>query len=189
MSTTLNLSIAVGVCLVGGCATIKVSSEVAADARWASYQTYGWFSETQMKTGNPRIDNHWLNAYIRSEIDRQLLACGYQRAFDGSPDVLVTYAASLQTKFVVTSVKLCADYVPAWGTDTWSNRSLGTRGTYIRRYEQGTLVVEVIDARASRLIWRGTAKTEVDASDSARAKKAKVRAAVGHLLRCFPRKR
>lgn len=189
VSTTLKLSVALAGGLLGGCSTIEVATEVASDAPFASYRTFGWFAASQARTGNPRIDSPPLNVHIRSEIDRQLVAKGFRKATGMNPDIYVAYRVALQTRIESSPVRLGEQYVPAWGTDAWANRTLGSRGTYVRESEQGTLVVDVIDATTSRLIWRGTAKTEVDPSDSHSAKKAKIRAAVGRLLRRFPRAR
>jgi hypothetical protein len=189
VSLTLKLSVAVVGGLLGGCSTLEVATEVASDAPFASYRTFGWFAASQTRTGSPRIDNPQLDARIRSEIDRALVGRGLRKASGMHPDIHVAYRVALQTKIESSPVKLGGQYVPAWGNDPWANRSLGKRGTYVREYEQGTLIVDVIDAKTSRLVWRGTAKTEVDPSDSRRAKEAKIRTAVGRLLRRFPRAR
>jgi hypothetical protein len=187
VSATLRLSVALAGCLLGGCSRIDVATEVAPNAPFASYRTFGWFAASQARTGIPRIDDPRLDARIRSELDRALVGRGLRKASRMPPDIYVAYHVALQTKTASSPVKLGDQYVPAWGNDSWANRSLGKRGPYVRQYEQGTLIVDVIDAKTSRLAWRGVAKTEVAPSDSQRAKKARIRAAVRRLFRRFPR--
>lgn len=188
MSIAGKVSLVTLVSLVSGCATMHVATESDPSAPFKTYKTFGWYSAVQGKTGIPRIDNPYLDASIRFEIDRRLNAKGYREAPRGISDLLVAYRVSFQPKIVQSPIKLGDKYVPASGSGSWSNRSLGKPGMYVRRYDEATLVVDFVDARTSRLVWRGTAKTEVDASSSRRAKDAKIRAAVKGVLRGFPRR-
>lgn len=189
MVACARLPIAVAIGLLSGCATINVNIEKDSSAPMRSYRTFGWYEGIQRWTGNPRLDQPQLHARIRFEISRHLTAKNYRLTQNTKPDLLVTYAVALQTKRKWSAVKLGDKYVPAWGQGTWSNRKLGTPGMYVREYEQGTLVVNFVDATTSRLIWRGTARTNVDPSEPRTAKERKIKAVVRRLMNHFPRSR
>ncbi len=189
MVACTRLPIAVAIGLLSGCATINVNIEKDPSAPVRSYQTFGWYEGIQGWTGNPRLDQPQLHARIRFEISRHLTEKKYSQTQGTRPDLLVAYAVALQTKRQWSAVKLGDKYVPAWGQGTWSNRNLGSPGMYVREYEQGTLVLDFVDATTSRLIWRGTARTNVDPSEPHTAQEQKIKAVVRRLMNHFPRSR
>lgn len=58
--------------------------------------------------------------------------------------------------------------------------------TYVREYEVGTLILDGVDAREQRLVWRGTAQAELHRDLSPDALQKKINDAVHKLLARFP---
>jgi hypothetical protein len=58
--------------------------------------------------------------------------------------------------------------------------------TYVYQYEEGTLLLDIVDPGTKKLIWRGTAKTEVNAEQSPEKKEARINKAVHMLIEQFP---
>ena len=63
----------------------------------------------------------------------------------------------------------------------------GTR-TRVYDFDQGLLVLDIVDPQTKKLIWRGTAKDAVDLSWSQQRKTAKISEAVQKMLSRFPPK-
>ena len=130
-----------------GCSTVRTSSDYDPSANFASYHTYGWLPEGPEPTGHPRIDNPMLHERVRKSIDRALQAKGY--ALSADPDFLVTYHLSAQQKTDVTTYN--EGYYGRYGY------VVGFPTTTVRQYDEGTLIIDVIDARARKVVWRGSA--------------------------------
>ncbi len=180
------LPLATFVAVAGGCATMTLRFDHDPEARFAEYKTYGWMGQVQGMTGNPRIDDPMLNARVRQEVNRRLDAKGFALSRTGMPDFLIAWRAAIRRKLEYSKLKLGYDYAPAWGRDRLTGASVGDRGTYVRQYELGTLVIDIVDARDNRLVWWGAAQAEIDVEDSRRTKDARIKKAVGRILSRFP---
>ncbi len=60
--------------------------------------------------------------------------------------------------------------------------------TYVREYEEGSLILDVVDAKAKQLVWRGTAEAELSDNPSASDTRQRIDEAVGQVLSRFPPK-
>ncbi len=189
----MKFSIVLNAMLLGiftaGCATVSVSSDFDPNANFAALKTYSW-AGAQPITGNPRLDNDILHSRIRIAVERELAAKGYQKVTDGSADFKVAYHVGLEDKLDVTTF---TSYDYGYPNNYYPNRGFYHGGaafpqtdTYVFQYEEGTLLVDIVDPRTKKMIWRGTAKAEVDVSQSPEKKEAKINKAVHKLLEHFP---
>ena len=132
-----------------GCATLTVSSHIERTANFADYVTYDWGPPDNLPVGDPRLDNNPFFAdYLQGTVEKQLYAKGYERAVTGQPDLLVHYHASVNQKVEVHDVD--SHYGYTYPTHYGQSE--------ITEFEQGTLVVDLVDAKTSRLVWRGWAQ-------------------------------
>jgi len=60
--------------------------------------------------------------------------------------------------------------------------------TYTYTYDEGTLILDFIDAKTKQPIWRGSAKADVRFNNSPEQKRNKVNQAVTEMLKTFPPK-
>lgn len=168
---------------LGGCSTMRVTSDTDPSAKFTGYKSYNWMAEAPKKTGDPRIDgNSILASRIRSAVERQLAAKGYEKRSSGTPDFLVGYHASLEKK---TSVRMLNDhyrYGPGWG---WRYRG---PQTYVYDYDEGTLILDIVDPKTRKLLWRGSATDVVNPTASGEARQKKINKAVTRILEKFPPK-
>jgi hypothetical protein len=64
----------------------------------------------------------------------------------------------------------------------------GGTSTRVHDFDQGLLVLDIVDGDTNELMWRGTAKDAVDLSWSQQKKTAKITEAVQKMLSQFPPK-
>jgi len=168
---------------LGGCSTMRVTSDTDPSAKFTGYKSYNWMAEAPKKTGDPRIDgNSILASRIRSAVERQLAAKGYEKRSSGTPDFLVGYHASLEKK---TSVRMLNEYYrygPGWG-----RRYRGPQ-TYVYDYDEGTLILDIVDPKTRKLLWRGSPTDVVNPTASEEARQKKINEAVTRILEKFPPK-
>lgn len=130
-----------------GCATLTVSSHIERNVNFADYVTYDWGPPDNLPVGDPRLDNNpFFRDRVQGAVEKQLAAKGYERALSGDPDLLVHYHASVSEK------------VDVYTADAEHGYCYGNCQPQIVDFEQGTLVVDLVDAKTNKVVWRGWAQ-------------------------------
>lgn len=130
------------------CATLQVNSFVEKGADLTRYRTYHWAAADAQATGDPRLDNNeFFQDRIRAAVDRRLGERGFEKTAAPMPDLVVHYHASVTQE------------VNPNGLDM-PNVTCENCEPYV--YDAGTIVVDLVDARTNRLVWRGWAEGSID---------------------------
>jgi hypothetical protein len=139
---------------LAGCATLTVSSHVERSADFSGYHAFAWGAPDALPTGDPRLDaNADFRDHVEGAIEKQLSTRGLRQADPQSADVLVHYHANVAQRIDVDAA------------DRQYGYSSGNARPGVVEFEQGTLVVDLIDARTMRLIWRGWAQDSINVND------------------------
>jgi hypothetical protein len=120
---------------------VKLDYDPAAD--FTKYKTFGW-SLAQEPAKNPA--NH---VRITRAVEANLATRGVTKATDGAPDLYLTYSGKVGEKVKVTG-KSAGSY--------WEPSNLRTT-VDVGKVKAGTLILEMTDARAKDVVWRGVATT------------------------------
>lgn len=163
--------------LIQGCTTPQVGYDYDRSASFNRYHTYAWVSSGQEATGDRRLDSSLVDSRIRTAVNAQLRAKGYLASLDGRPDFFVTYRAGMK------------DMMKGAATQRYiGDRAHGTFTTVsdIQPYNEGTLVIDVVDANTQQLVWQAFVKAELDQSLSPEQRDARVNAVVRAMLARFP---
>jgi len=125
--------------------TMNVSSHVDREVDFSRYQTFDWGPADALPTGDPRLDaNPFFKDHLQGEVERQLTRRGFTLAKPGAADLLIHYHAHITERIDVASVDKSYGY-----------------GGQVRDYEAGTIVIDVVDARTNKVVWRGWAQDAV----------------------------
>lgn len=146
--------IAVAICAaaVTGCATMTVSSHVRSGIDFARYRTFDWGPADALPTGDPRLDkNLFFQDHVLGAVEKQLAARGFEMATTGTPDLLIHYHASINQRIDINRADREHGY--CYEEDC-------PAGTIA--YEAGTLVLDLVDTRTNRMIWRGWAQDSLE---------------------------
>jgi hypothetical protein len=173
------LAIAVSV-LAAGCATTMTSgSHVERGLDFSQYRTYDWGPADALPTGDPRLDqNPFFQDHMLGAVERQLAARGYERAASGEmPDLRIHYHASISRRLDVRAAD--TRYGSCSGEECVGE---------ITEFEAGTLVLDLVDVRTNRVIWRGWARDSVEGVlDDPDRMEAQINRAVAQMLERLPR--
>jgi hypothetical protein len=180
--------------IAGGCSTMQVKSYSSAQSNLSGLKTYAWAPAPQQPSGNPHIDeNPELNKLVRDDIDAELARRGYVHSTDGRPDFLVAYHATLNKKVSVETLDQSSGYEPNYSFDYGmrvapheDRQAVGRK--YVDTFNEGTLIIDVVNPKTKQLIWRGTAVDEVNLKNSPERRQAKIKEAVKKILDQFPPK-
>ncbi|MFB1481948.1 DUF4136 domain-containing protein [Corallococcus sp. RDP092CA] len=181
LSRVLPLLVGLG---LASCSGVKVGTnyDPAAVQRINAFHTYAWLSHPQ-QSEDTRINNDITNSQVTGAVDRDLQARGYQKVdASGDPDFLIGWQGAINTRLSAETVDSYWGYPwdPFWGS------FYGPSETYVRQYDVGTLILDVVDARAKTLIWRGTAQANLGDSPSLQATNDKIDKGVEKMLEKFP---
>lgn len=192
MNRTVNALALVLAAMVTGCSTMEVSFDYDPKADFAGLKTYDWLKEPQKPTGDPRIDgNTILKNRIHEAVDAALAARGFRKV-ESNPDFLVAYHVSLDRRRSVQTLNSYYGYGPGWGygygaayrPGYWA----GAPETYVYEYEEGTLILDIVDPKNRELMWRGSAQDEVHFTSTPEKDQTQITEAVHEMLENFPPK-
>jgi len=163
--------------VAAGCSAPKIGYDYDRGTNFGQYRTYAWGSGAQVATGDRRVDSALVDARIRTAIDSQLRAKGYIASSNGSPDFFVTYHAGLKDMMKGASTQ---NYI--------GDRAHGTFTTIsdVQSYNEGTLLIDIVDAKSHQLVWQASAKADVDQSLDPKERDARVNGVVHAMLAHFP---
>lgn len=147
MRTITALITAVAVATLAGCASMNVSAHVERGTNFTEYVTYDWGPPDNLPVGDPRLDNNpFFNDYLQGAVEKKMAAKGYERTNDGGADVLIHYHASVNQRLDV------------YRADQQYGYCYGNCEPQVVDFEQGTLVIDLVDAKTKKVIWRGWAQ-------------------------------
>jgi len=170
--------------LAAGCSSIETSSESNPKADLSRIRTWAWMEGQDGGTMGSPTDREHVTAAVAESLGAGLAERGLAYSGTGVPDAYVAFRIDLE------HVVRVMDYYTSVGTGwTWRGfhgRTVDVKNSELVEYEQGTLVVDVVDAKTGMFLWRGTAKAVVD-PDTQRADKEKLaRAAATKVAKEFP---
>ena len=161
---------AVAVLAMGGCgSSMKVATDYDRAANFAPLKTYSW------RPGTP-LPNPLMSERVIAAVDAQLKAKGLTRVESGG-DVTVTYHASSEKNMDVQSFSSGGAY-SCWGGCTTS--------TTVTPVHVGTLIVDVVDTKSDKMLWRGSVNDTISSNPSENEKK--VNEGVKKMFANFPPK-
>lgn len=159
----------VALVFVAGCSGISVSTDYDPGVDFASFSTYNWMKETTKGTYNSEglVDDR-----IKEAVDTELTAKGFKKVAS-DPQLLAVYHVGAQSEVEVDD----------WGYGFW-----GAGGVSAYTYEEGTLIVDLVDAKTMKLVWRGTAEGALPQNPSASEQTEGIDSAVEQMFAKYPPK-
>lgn len=174
----------VAIATLWGCGTsISTNYDYDVNANFETYRTYDWIPLAEATPGNAKTAverNDLLDKRIRNAVNNSLKEKGLSLDTTG-PDFLVVYHVGIQDKVQVTDWGYrYSDYY--WG--------YGGREIDVYNYQEGTLILDFVDAQTKQLIWRGAGSTAVDDSGRSPEKSDQIiNKVVGKIMSQYPPKR
>jgi hypothetical protein len=167
---------------VGACGGgVAVNSDYDPGADFASYSTYAWAERTDRGDDDPRVYNAITMQRVKTAVDRALGAKGYTEA-SGAADFYVAWHGAIEGQMSYQTIN--SHYGYGWGW--YGGMGVGTSNTYVNEWDEGTLLVDIVDAGTNQLVWRGTATGTVEPDLSPQESQARLDDAAAKLLQTFP---
>lgn len=154
------------VCLLAACATApRVSAEADPSADFRNYRSFAFYTPLAVEQhGYSTITSNRMRTAVRAQME----ARGYMFDED-KPDLWVNLNAYLQDRTSVTTMpEVDYDYYYSYRARSYVAMPYWRDRTHVRQYTEGTLNVDLVDARQNRLVWEGIAVGTVGRMDPAR---------------------
>jgi len=152
----------------------KIETDWDRTANFSNFHTYAWEQ-------SPHPAKGFWNDRIIEAIDKQLQAKGLTKVdANANPDMWVVYSNSIKDQKQVVGTGY--NMGPGWYWGGWGGPSSVTYNTYVTK--EGTLVVELADAKNKQLLWRGSATDTI--SDNSNKNINTLNKAVSKLFQKYP---
>lgn len=171
------LAIGLGLVLVG-CSQFAIKSAYDRAADFTRLHTYAWLPIADAAPADQRVQDRYIDARIRRDVEAGLDAKGYRPAGDGAaPDFFLNYRLATDPATDLRGVV----YGPGW----WG---WPTAEVYTESYDEGTLYIAVVDGQTKRMVWVGAAEARLLPLISIEKRAKRVDDAVQQILARFPPK-
>lgn len=168
---------------ITACSGIPVSQDFERGFDFSSLKTFAW---------EPNEDNQWGMASSNELVDRRIIAAientlttqQFSQVDRAKADFLVLYNVEVEQRISSSNV---SGGVSMGRSSRGRHGSIGvSTGSQVRTYEQGTLMIDVIDVASDKLVWRGVSSQALqDLSDPQRLTDH-INATVTKILAQFP---
>jgi len=158
--------------LIGGCSGPTISRDFDPKQDFSNLKTWAWAPQPLQADGptDPTSVSSLAHERIHRAVDLELRSKGYQEVDEKSADFWVQH-------YAVQHQRLEVEPGYDWGPDDVST------------YEQGTIIVDVINPKDKRMVWRGTAKEVIDPDLTPSERETRIQEAVHEILAEFPPKK
>ncbi len=171
--------------LTSGLGLAQVTFDYDESAPFSGYKTYSWTSEgvaiLPVDPEQPLVDLEALDKRIRALVEEELTKKGYRKVSEAEPDFRINYLGVGRLKLDVST----------WDTGTSGTAPYGHWRPFANPYNdsrvrrEGTLTLDVVDAKNGKLVWRGISKNTYKGPKDVK----KVDKALKKLLKKFPPKK
>ena len=151
------------------CATYGVKHDYDLQANFAEFKTFDWMQVPEKAD----IDSLILQR-VKNAVNAELKAKGLTLS-SNNPDFLIAEHLGKNAKVRVSN----------WGYG-YGYRYRGYGGISAYQYEEGVLILDFVDIKSKKLIWRGSATAVVTGVNTPEKSEKLINAAVKAILKKYP---
>ena len=187
MSTPLRLPLltllALSAATLAGCASgPDVRADYDRSVDFGQYRTFGFVTEAGPDAGDFKSLSTQM---MQNAAAREMESRGYTRS--ANPDLVINFKGQLEEKVDVESTP-APMYGPGWGYGGWYGAPWGGWGgteVTTRRYNVGTLVMDVVDREKRQVVFQGVISGVVT-KEMQQNREAAINRAVEHIFAQYP---
>ncbi len=158
------------VVLIAACASgPTINTDFNPTTNFAQYHSFGFKSTEQIP--DPIVESR-----IQSAVTAALTSKGWTLN-NQNPDIWVVPHVAMSEQTQLNT------YNQGWGYGRWGG---GPSTTTVEKIPVGTVLIDLVDAKASQLVWRGTASNTLQQSASPEQRQQNLNSAMQDLFKNFP---
>jgi len=157
--------------LMASCSSVRVTSDYDTTTNFSKYKTFAFY-----KKGIDKVDISDLDKRrILKAVESELMAKGFTKS--NSPDVLVNIFTKSRQKVDVYN-NMYSGWHPWYYGPNY--------GMHISKYTEGTLFVDLIDAKKKELAWQGIGSGALNTSGNVAKKEERIKQFVEEIMAQYP---
>jgi hypothetical protein len=173
------------------CAAVPVDIDYDETVVFTKLHHFAWAGDAPPKSNNEKIDSDTLlHDRLHGEIEAWLARHGYAKTAPGRADFLATYRVLLETRSGTVTSGGYYGYPLGWGGGYYGRPYGGMNYAYPSQYSydyrQATLIIDMLDPKTRKLMWRGAVNYDAQETLSPEQKREKIAWAVRYILQNFP---
>ena len=173
-------ALTLGFVLLAACSSVSTSYDFDPDARFDNLKTYRWLTVVAVDEKAPVDQDPLVLKRVERAVNQELGARGYQVVQSGGDFCVAARLRSRQrTRVTTTSSAYGTRY--GYGYGHW-----GPQDVDVYQFDEGSIVLDVVDTSGKNLMWRGVARAAIPDSPSAEQITKLVDEAVQKLIADFP---
>ena len=149
------IAVTAGIALLSACSMgpmVRTDHDPTAD--FGQFRTWGFYKPIAMESSGY---SSWISERIKEDVRREMESRGY-RYSETAPDLQVNFQGVVEDKTDVFSTpRSDVQYFYNYRRNTYVAVPVWYDDTQVMRYKQGTLTVDLVDARRNRMVWTGAA--------------------------------
>lgn len=164
--------------LAVGCSSISVTTDFDNRIDFTSLSTYSWMENPQEPAADIQKElatNTLIEGRVKRAVDEQMEAKGIRKTTQ-DPDMLVAFHTGVQDKVSVQGW----GYGYGWG---WGPGGVNVSTVH---YQEGSLILDFIDPKTKKLVWRGVATKVLPEKTTPQKSEETIRQAVKKILEKYP---
>ena len=154
--------------------TYDVTYDYDPQANFSDLKTFDWMQVPEKAGINSLVVQR-----VKNAVNAELKAKGLMMT-SNNPDFLIAEHLGKKDQVQVT------DWGYGYGRRGYRGGHRGTGGVSVYQYEEGFLILDFVDAKSKKLIWRGSVKAEVQNVDTPEKREKRINAAVKEILKKYP---
>jgi hypothetical protein len=132
--------------IFASCSSVRVNQDYDKTVDFSTYKTYAYH-----KNGIDKVEISDLDKKrILRSIDETMLTKGFTKS--ENPDLLINFFTTEREQVNVNQFNMGWGFGWGWGWNPWM---WGGNNTSVSRYVEGTLTIDIIDAKKRELVWQG----------------------------------
>lgn len=174
---------ALSLLFLAGCSPYRIKVDYDRKFDFSGFRSYAWYaSSAHAQARKQPVDNPLMDRRVRRAIGDELARRGFRLEIQEACDFLVAYYPIYTRHKVRTTT--------GFGGMGWGYRpfygGIHTATTWVHEYREGTLVLEVVDARTHELVYQAAAEGALDEVKTPEEAEGIIQRAVTELLEGFP---
>ena len=180
-----NLLIAAAVLALSACSSLKSTTDFDPSVSFEQYKTYSWIEKKSDDVGY-HLDG-LMDQRVRAAVESQMTLKGFSKTNKQNADLLVNYITKVDKKINIDSFNSHFGYNPYYGPRWGWSGDVQTQTT-VREYDVGTLIIDLVDNKTSKLIWRGTVADTIRDQNTPEERINSINKAISAVMMNYPPK-
>ncbi len=163
--------------LMTGCSTLETSVD---------YNEKFDFTKTDSFTvlsSNKGSKNSLFNDRVINALEKNLKQKNYTKTDENNADLIFVFHSNVKDKTQLNNNYQTIGY-GRYGYGGRAGMMMSTASTY--EYKEGTLVIDALDPKTQKIVWRGTASKELQDKETPQERTQAVNKVISDLMKKFP---